>query len=93
MSSAQEVYNRLFAGEKLTLQFSSREQFETLRTMLCKKNSFCVALEMTTGSIVARWNSELRQGTFVIAESTRIANQNKWQILDSENSDNTKDSG
>jgi hypothetical protein len=93
MSSAQEIYNRLFAGEKLKLQFESFAHYETLRTMLCKKNSFCVALEMTSASVVARFDRELLQGTFELSEPVRLKNQNKWQILDSENFDNIKDSG
>jgi hypothetical protein len=87
-SSVQEIYNRLFAGEKLTLQFESKTQFETLRTALCKKNTFSVALDMTSASLIGRWDSERVRGTFWLGESASKANQNKWQIIENQAPEN-----
>ena len=81
-SSVQEIYNRLFAGETLTLQFVSKQQFETLRTALCKKNTFSVALDMTSQSVIARWTESTRRGRFWLGEPANKASQNKWQIIE-----------
>jgi len=81
-SSVQEIYNRLFAGETLTLQFAAKTQFETLRTALCKKNTFSVALDMTSQSVIARWDAKTSRGRFWLGEPANKANLNKWQIIE-----------
>jgi hypothetical protein len=81
LSSAQQIYNELFAGKTVTVAFDTFTQFESLRTALCKKNQICVALDMTNASIVGTFNDKTNRGTFALTESTRKKKQNKWEIV------------
>ncbi len=81
MSSIQHIYNELFSGKTLVIVCETFTDFESLRTALCKKNSICVALDMTTESIVARYDQEKKLGTYQLTMSRRQAASSKWQIV------------
>jgi hypothetical protein len=81
MSTVQDIYNELFSGETVSVRLKSREEFETLRTSLCKKNQLQVALELTDGSICAIYDAEKQVGTFSLGTSKRAAAANRWEII------------
>jgi hypothetical protein len=84
MSSIQHIFNELFAGKLLTIQCSTRVEYETLRTSLCKKNSVLVGLDLSNKSVVGRYNEDKQLATFQLAESRRAKSQRKWQIVQEE---------
>jgi hypothetical protein len=87
MSSIQHIYNEIFSGKQLSVRCDSRTEFETLRTSLCKKNSVCVALDMTNESVIARYNEEKKIGTFSLGKSKRAAASFKWEIVEESGGD------
>lgn len=81
MSSVKEIYDKLFDGKAVTVACGTSDQFHSLRTALCKRNQIYVALDMTNGSIVGKFDAEKQRATYSLTASTRITSQNKWSII------------
>lgn len=84
MSTVQDIYNELFTGATVTVHCEDPKSFETLRTALCKKNQLQVALDLTTGSIIGRYDEQQQAATFTLGPSQRKLSENRWTILRSE---------
>lgn len=87
MNSVQELYNRMFAGDVVRVRCAAVRDFNSLRTALCKKNSIPVALEMTTLSVCATYDSSTAVATFKLAESKRRTSEARWEIIEEESDD------
>jgi hypothetical protein len=90
MSSVDNIYSKLFAGDKVRIKLADNKEFETLRTALCRKNGQYVALDLSTQSVLATYDATSGIGEFVLGESKRRKQAARWEILpDSEdNHDN-----
>lgn len=84
MSTVQDIYNEIFTGATVTVACSSKAEFESLRTALCKKNQIQVALELVDGSILATWDELKEEASFTLGPSKRKLAANRWKILRSE---------
>jgi len=82
VSSVQQIYNRIFAGDTVKVRAATKAQYETLRTSLCKTNSIPVALEMTTLSVCGIFDAASGIATFKLAEPARKAAADRWQIVE-----------
>lgn len=82
MSSVQEIYNSLFAGETIKVRCANKAAFHSLRTSLCRKNNLSVALEMTTLSVCATYDTEKCVGSFQLTESRRVKVANNWLVIE-----------
>lgn len=90
MSSVQQVYNRMFAGDAVRVRFPSKKAFDSLRTALCKKNTLSVALEMTELSVCGTYDAATGIGTFKLDKPARAANVNQWEVIEDEPHDDAK---
>lgn len=70
-ASLQELYQMLLDGEKVTLQLPDFKASENLRVSLVKRNAEFVAVGISSGSLLADWNSYNNQATYWIGKPRR----------------------
>ena len=83
MATSKELYDKLFdePGKKVRIRFDSKNEYETLRTSLCRHNSQYVDLDLSTYSVCAEFNAETCVGTFWLGSAKR-KQAKSWEILD-----------
>lgn len=84
MASTQEIYNRIFAGDTVKVRAPSKKAYDSLRTALCKKNTFSVALDMTDLSVCATYDRDTHVATFKLDKPARESNLDRWEVVDDE---------
>lgn len=81
MSTSKAIYDKLFDGKTITVRCATFGEYESLRTSLCKHNNVYVALDMTSDSIIARYDKETQKATFKLAVSDRFKMRD-WEIVE-----------
>lgn len=81
MASLQDIYNRLFDGEKLVIKFASKREYDNLRIQLTKKQSLHVTLQISTDSLCSSYDAATQSGTFWIGER-RSGHLKDFEILE-----------
>lgn len=91
MASTQEIYNRMFAGDTVKVRAASKKAYDSLRTALCKKNTFSVALALTELSVCATYDKDTHVAEFKLAEPARKVNLDRWDIVEESTDDHSSE--
>ena len=82
MSSPVDIYNRLFAGERVAIPFASRKTYESLRVMLSRQHQTPkLLLELTDDSLCSSFDRATSIGTFWIGPARKTNNPVSYTII------------
>jgi hypothetical protein len=88
MSSPQDIYKSLFAGQRISVRLADKKAFESLRVALCREHQTPkLLLELTTDSLCASYNAEEAIGTFWLGIPRKSAKQHSYEIISIESND------
>lgn len=80
MSSANEIYNTLFAGRRLEIRLADKKAFESLRVSLAKQHQHTkLLLELTDDALCASYSEGI--GTFWLGKARKAAKRVSFTII------------
>lgn len=82
-SSIHEIYNLLFAGQRITVSLPSFNRAENLRVALQKKHRQTVAVDLSGDSLCMDWNKSENTAVFWLGER-RKKQQATFEVISSE---------
>ena len=82
MSSPSDIYNTLFAGNKVSIKLDTKMQYNSLRVALCRLHQTPkMILEVTDDSLCASYDATQGIGTFWIGPPRKNLSKTDFQIV------------